>query len=154
MKYIFIALVAILLASCGAILDPIADVIIDEVFLDYPYLEEPIDKIWIESSRLKYYREFKDEWQSPKETEKRGGGNCRDICVYMIYHLGKDAVLLTGRKYANGLIHDKQHAVVRYHGVIYDAVEYGKIYGTNDFVIEFENSYDAVMKLSTAMNTK
>jgi hypothetical protein len=166
MKYVILTLAITILSSCSAILSPIIEKIEDEIFIDYPYLEEDLDIAWKKVSKFQYNNDPSGigYWKSPKEFEKDGFGDCEDFSAYMIYHLGKEAscVMVHLKKHPYNL----NHAIVFYKGRYIEPQKYGKYYAETDFDI-IKNihigniylskaviSYDLTMKLCTNFFTK
>jgi hypothetical protein len=157
---LIVVLPILLLGAC----EPITNAIIDEIFLDYPYIEEPLDVAWKQSSAFRYISEDGNYWKSPREFEHDGGGDCEDFAGWLVYHLGKNASCAVIRRPGDATT----HAVVRYKGsyLYIEPQKFGKTYAPSMLIpigslpgldIEFlstEISYDAVMKLSTAFYTK
>lgn len=132
--------------SCSAMMEEI----VDDIFVDYPYIEEPLDDVWQRSASFRYQPEEGDYWKSPLEFERDGIGDCEDFCAWMIYHLGSDARIVQCMRE-----HDvSPHAIVEYRGQYIEPQTYGKTYAADQITISGSMSYDAVMKLSTAMRTK
>lgn len=142
-----------LLSSCSAMVETLVEPILDEVFIDYPYIEEPLDDVWMRSASFRYENEASEYWKSPKEMDTYKRGDCEDFAAWMIYHLGGDATLI--RFKPSGAA--DSHVIVRYHDMYIEPHVYGKTY-THDDVYQSpdveEISYDAVMKASTMCFTK
>lgn len=132
--------------SCSAIVEQA----LDEVFDEYPYLEEPLDKVWRATSSFQLQENDDVYMKSPHEFEHDGGGNYQDFCAWMIYHLGRESSIAAIYT-ADGIL---DHPVVEYKGEFIDPVIYGKKYELGDTYITWTMSYKTVMDLSTAMYTK
>lgn len=148
---------ALALSGCGAILDPLAEPLIDAVFLDYPYLEESLEEAWPRAATLEYYPDGEGSllgyWQSPRETDERGGGDCEDIAAWMVYHLGKGASLAMIHRLKDP--EGPNHAVVVYGGQLLEAQRVGKVYFPGEYSSWIATiSYEDVLALSTAFSTK
>ena len=61
----------------------------------YPEQNMPLASAWTKSAAFTYIAdEDKPYWQSPHETEARGGGDCEDIATALVYYLGPTASLI------------------------------------------------------------
>ena len=141
-----------LLSSCSALVEIIAEPILDEIFIDYPYIEEPLNDVWLRSSSFRYQAESGNYWKSPREMDADRVGDCEDFAGWMIYHLGNKARLV--RIHRNSDAPELFHAVVEYDGMMIEPQIYGVTYNESEYTVSASMSYDAVMKLSTAMFTK
>ena len=77
--------------------------------MEYPVIETPLNQAWTASASLSYISDGDNPyWQSPKETEKKGGGDCEDIATYLVYYLGPQSSLIVIE--SCGI----KHAIVKY----------------------------------------
>lgn len=122
-----------------------------EATQDYPYIEDPLDFAWRETSHLNYYHDGPfGYWQSPHETMSRGGGDCEDIATVLVYRLGREASRVSIKKHSTGTY----HSVVLYKGRYLESQEYGKYLHPSSFTVRKVYPYDVVMKASTGNSTK
>lgn len=140
------------LSSCSAIMAPIVEAVADEIFIDYPYLAEPLDDVWSRSSAFDLQKEPEGEtyWKSPIEMEHDCRGDCEDFAGWMIYHLGDEARCVMVRRPEDVT----DHTIVEYRGQYIEPQTYGKTYSADEFRYIGSMSYDAAMKMATALYTK
>jgi len=115
----------------------------------YEILSESLDEAWPKSAALAYIPDENDYWQSPHETEDRGGGDCEDLAVYLMYFLGEDSEFVAVQL-AKG-----RHALVRYRGMYLEPHKYGTTYNPSEIepLVVVIYSYNAVMTYSTHYGT-
>jgi hypothetical protein len=139
MKILLVVLISCLIISC------------DNPFLlniqgyKQDGLNEDLDTAWKFTSKFSYDHLG---WQSPKEFENKGSGNCTSFSIDLMYHLGKESSLLI-IKTDNPNVY---HAIVRYHGLNIEPQIYKQIY-INIFVINNIDWY-TVMSSCTNYGTK
>lgn len=153
LRALVVALVVATLASCTPVVGPTLDREALDADLDaaYPYLEEPLTVAWRHAAGLHYFSD--DEvgyWQSPHETESRGGGDCEDIATVLVYMLGREASRVSVYKLKTGTY----HSVVWYKERYIEAQVYGRYLDSKDFDVRKVYSYEVVMRASTANGRK
>jgi hypothetical protein len=149
----YILFLALILSSCKP---PIS-------YELYPLSTDTFDEAWAKCSRLEQLDSITyGYWQSPKETESLGGGCCKDLAVYLMYHIGESASVVVIKSDAI------YHMIVKYDGKYFDvpckgfesiAYYVDSIDGTliqngATWAIVSEYNYQDAMRLSTDNFTK
>ena len=152
MRNIFVVIIVLSLSSCYQM----TEMIMEEIFIEYPIIERPLNEAWQETAKFIYVKEPKgqNEWKSPIELKKDGWGDCEDFSSYLIYQLGPKSELVGIIRAGTEDSRDNIHAIVYFEGKYLEPQKYNKYYIKNNFELVWTMSYDAVMKRSTAMYTK
>lgn len=148
-----VVLVVAVLASCAPLVGPTLDREALDVDLSaaYPYLEEPLTAAWRHTAALHYYPDGEvNYWQSPHETEARGGGDCEDMATALVYRLGREASRVSVYKLRTGTY----HSIVWYKERYIEAQVYGRYLDPKDFDVRKVYPYEVVMRASTANGRK
>lgn len=115
----------------------------------YIYREESLDSAWRKVASQEYIRDFGEYWASPMEFESRGGGDCEDFAIALVYRLGKSAKSVCVRLPSGDF-----HEIVKYDGRYLEPQKFGMYYDKEDLTILWEISYDATMLASTLWGAK
>lgn len=141
MKYLMLAIIFSIIVSCAPFGINIEG---------YEVLSEPLEVAWPKSAALKYIPDTNpdDQWKSPHETIKDGGGDCEDIAVVLLYYLGPESQLVEIKM---GTI---LHCIVKYRGKYIEAQSVGAYYDPSQLNIIDIFSYNSVMETTTHWGTQ
>jgi len=115
----------------------------------YSYKEESLYDAWYGVASKKYIRDFGEYWFSPMEFDAKGGGDCEDFAIALVYRLGRDASFVCVLK-PDGCF----HVIVKYQGRFLEPQRFGLYYEKQDLNILWVMDYDETMSLSTLWGTK
>lgn len=115
----------------------------------YSYKEENLYDAWAKVSSSRYSWDFGEYWSSPAEFEAKGGGDCEDFAIALVYRLGKDASFVCTRK-TNGDF----HVIVKYKDLFLEPQRFGMYYEKKDLKILWVLDYDETMSISTLWGAK
>ena len=119
---------------------------------DYHINDMPLDDAWKIVSSYKYIEDGLNDWKSPNEFIKNGGGDCKDFCTYMLYLLGPDASIIV----VHFPFSKNMHAIVYYHGQYIEPQAYNEFYP--EYIIKMyfieEYSYYKIMFNVTGAGTR
>lgn len=107
MNKLFAILFAIMLPLCGIVpivLDGCSSPFIFNLY-GYEVNEILLDEAWARTAAFKYIPDKGNEYKSPIEFERDGGGDCEDFSCYLVYLLGPKASLVTLVNPATGYAH-------------------------------------------------
>lgn len=115
----------------------------------YTYREEDLANAWRNVSSQKYIYDFGEYWASPMEFESKGGGDCEDFAIALVYRLGKTASSVCIRNPNGGF-----HEIVKFNGHYLEPQVYGMYYEKKDLTILWEIDYDTTMLAATLWGAK
>jgi len=115
----------------------------------YAYNEENLYEAWAKVSSHKYFYDFGEYWSSPSEFEAKGGGDCEDFAIALVYKLGKNASSVCIRK-PDGSFHE----IVKYGDRFLEPQRFGMYYEKKDLKILWVMNYDETMSISTLWGAK
>jgi hypothetical protein len=116
---------------------------------DYSYMEETLSRAWREVSSHKYIYDLGEYWASPREFEARGGGDCEDFAIALVYRLGKTASSVCIKNARGGF-----HEIVKFNDRYLEPQKYGMYYEKEDLEILWEVNYDNTMRAATLWGVK
>jgi hypothetical protein len=140
MKILLVILISCLVISCG---NPF---ILNIKGYVSNGLNEDLNTAWKFTSKFSY---GSLGWQSPKEFEKRGSGNCTSFSIDLMYHLGKDSSMLIIPTTDPNI----KHAIVKYHGQYIEPQRYQGYYDISITVLD-EIDWNTIMQSATNYGTK
>ena len=116
---------------------------------NYTYEEEALYKAWREVSSHKYIYDFGEYWESPQEFEARGGGDCEDFAIDLVYRLGETASAVCVLNADGGL-----HEIVKFKGLYLEPQRFGMYYNKKDLKILWETNYTDTLAMATLWGIK
>jgi len=118
-------------------------------FKGYSYKEENLYVAWAKVSAHKYFYDMGEYWSSPSEFEAKGGGDCEDFAIALVYMLGRNASSVCVRK-PDGSFHE----IVKYGDRFLEPQRFGMYYEKEDLNILWVMNYDETMSISTLWGSK
>jgi hypothetical protein len=117
---------------------------------DNPYKSPRMqfDEAWKDTAGYSYIEDHGlEEWRTPEEFEKEGGGDCDCFCVHLIWELGGGSLVGVETEVHKGKGLSK-HAIVEYGGEFIEPQHYGKRYDPKKLVILARWDYLDLMRLA------
>jgi hypothetical protein len=116
---------------------------------NYTYKEEALNKVWREVSSYRYIYDFGEYWESPMEFETRGGGDCEDFAIDLVYRLGDTASSVCIQNSDGGF-----HEIVKFNSRDLEPQRYGMYYEKKNLKILWEMSYADTIGVATLWGIK
>ncbi|MDX9827770.1 MAG: hypothetical protein RBT73_08475 [Spirochaetia bacterium] len=115
----------------------------------YTYNEEDLLSAWSEVASNKYYYDFGEYWKSPSEFDSKGGGDCEDFAIALVYRLGREASSVCVMESDGDF-----HVIVKYRDRFLEPQRLGMYYEKKDLNILWIMDYDKTMSISTLWGVK
>lgn len=115
----------------------------------YTYQEEDLRSAWARVSSHRYIHDFGEYWASPAEFESKGGGDCEDFAIALVYRLGTASRSVCIRNPQGGF-----HEIVKFKDRYLEPQRYGMYYQKSDLNILWEMSYNDTMGVATIWGVK
>lgn len=114
---------------------------------DYPLSAENPITAWLDVSVKDLIPEppGEDYWKSPREFEHDFGGDCEDFAIDLLYKIGPEATLVLLRDTTDPSGRTA-HAVVRWHGHLWEPQYFGKAYRPGSVYVLAEYSYVVALR--------